>query len=281
MLILPPTDLPGNTHTTGANPVCVKRAAYYRLSWAAVIEAADPRHGPLTGVFAPEYRPHSTFGLAGLESQEHSVLWIGDPAPIAAMTGPQPIRIPWDVLGTTGLRTDRWPSTNAWLEFVPPGTWNPGGEGIVAEYDFEGFRVVVYEIIGRPALLTPGARTSPGGPVPTVTFHCTRCHLAADEHDRHQSASPDDRRAACQAARRHMRPGNCAGAAGTARCDEMVAVVQQAVAGRPRPASTAGLYASQCSTSSTDPATFHAGSCAEVRVARTRTAAHTRKGGGQ
>ncbi|MEW1842655.1 hypothetical protein AB0392_32325 [Nonomuraea angiospora] len=276
MLILPFTDLPDNFHhVSPTNSTRVTSSQRYRLSWTTIIERSDPRFDALTEVFMGEFRPIDTFGVAGTESQEHSVLWFG-PADIIARFEANPAAgIPWDEFNQQGVRADRWPNDDAWQQVIPATTWNPDGQGIVAEYSFDdGGSVVVYEMLGRPALLSSGVSKSPNGPTPLVTFHCTRCHEESGHHDRYMSARPDDRRIVCQQARRHMRPGRCGGAEANARNDRMVAVVQEAF-GRPVTGSTEGLYAAQCATKDLDPnGILVSSSCAEVREARTHTARH-------
>jgi hypothetical protein len=274
MLTINPTDLPGNVHEVSPdNPARVIRSRYYRMSWAGIVERGDPRSGELAEVFPEQYRPAATFGVAGMESQEHSVLWIGEPGVIARFRDDPRHAVPWAELGEQGSWADRWPDSDAWREFIPAATWCPGGQGIVTEYGFGGAKVVVYELLGRPALLSAGAKGDPEGPVPVATFHCTRCHAVDTCDHRYMSASPEDRRAACRAARRHMLPGRCEGAAATARGDQMVAAVSQVARGVPVPRDTAGLYAASCQARQVRPDDIGAHStCAEVREARTHTA---------
>ncbi|MBB2749220.1 UNVERIFIED_ORG: hypothetical protein FHR35_009133 [Microbispora rosea subsp. rosea] len=277
MLVLPPTDLPGNTHhLSPTNPTFVTGAARYRLSWTGIVERSDPRFDALTEIFAGSHRPTDTFGVAGLESQEHSILWLGPADTVTRFEANPATGFPFTELNTHGCFGDRWPNTDAWLDFIPATTWNADGQGIVTEYAFDdGGQVVVYELLGRPALLSQGHAEGPRGLVPVVTFHCTRCHYEGDHHDRYMSAGPADRRAACRKARQHLRPGRCRGSEATSRADMMVAVVDQVVAGRPQPADTTGLYASRCQTSELrcDEALAHS-TCAEIREARKHTARH-------
>jgi hypothetical protein len=275
MLTIYPTDLSGNVHEVAPdNSARVTRSKLYRMSWADIVDRDDSRFGALTEVFPEPYRPAGTFGVAGMESQEHSILWIGQPGVIARFRDDPEHVVPWAELHEQATWVDRWPNSRAWLEFIPATTWNPGGQGIVTELAFDGAKVIVYELLGRPALLSAGPKGDPAGPVPVVTFHCTRCHAEDTRDHRYMSASPDDRRAACQAARRHMLPGRCEGAEATARGDQMVAAVNRVFRGVPAPRDMSGLYAASCQTSEVRPDDVGAAStCAEVREARTHTPA--------
>lgn len=274
MLHVTPQDLPGNVHEVSpGNPARVIRSRFYRLSWAGIIDAADLRHAGLAGVFPAECRPTGSFGAAGLESQEHSILWVGDPDVIAGFTADPIHQVPWDAIQQTGIRADRWPDTGGWPELIPAGTWNPGGQGIVTEFDFHGAKVIVYELLGQPGLLSAHSDHDPGGPVPVVTWHCTRCHMASDAGGRILSGGPEDRRTAGLRARKHMRPGNCRGDDGSG--DRMVAAVRSAVSGVTHPAD-AGLYASWCATAELDTGSRAGTTCAEVREARLHTARNGR-----
>jgi hypothetical protein len=282
MLQLAPIDLPGNVHHVSPdNPTYVTGAANYRMSWAAVIERSDPRWDVLTEGFIEEYRPADTFGVAGVESQEHSLLWLG-PAEVIARFIADPVAIPWVELAENGGYANRWPNGDAWNALIPHTTWNPDGQGIVAEYPFDDGNgsVVVYELLGRPALLSPGVTAIGDEPVPVVTFHCTRCHYEGDSGDRHMSAAPDDRRTVCRKARQHTRPGRCRGEEANARGDEMVAAVQ-AFIGNPVTGSKEGLHAAWCQTKDLNPNEIMAfSSCAEVREARVHTDRHHMAAGG-
>ena len=277
MLAVAPQDLPGNVHeVSGDNPSRVVRSRYYRLSWAGIIEAGDPRHGDLAGVFPAEFRPAGSFGAAGLESQEHSILWVGDPDVIAGFAADPGHQVPWDAIQQTGIRADRWPDTVGWPDLIPAGTWNPGGQGIVTELDFDGAKVVVYELLGRPALLSAHSGDhpdSPDGQVSVVTWHCTRCHLAADAGARIMSCGPEDRRLAGLKARKHMRPGMCRGDDGSG--DRMLAAVRSAASGATHQPD-AGLYASWCATAQLDTGVGAGTTCAEIREARLHTARNGR-----
>lgn len=277
MLILPFTDIPDNTHhVKEPNSTYVTHADQYRMSWATIIERSHPNWDALTGCFTDDSQPTDTFGVAGLESQEHSVLWIG-PADVIARFQADPVAIPWSEFNQQGIWGDRWPNGDAWYELIPRTTWTPDSQGVVTEYPFEDGNgsVVVYEMLGRPALLSPGVSESPEGLTPLVTFHCRRCHEESGSHDRYMSASPQDRRTVCLKARQHMRPGQCRGAEANARNDRMVAVVREVISKRPVTGSTEGLYAAQCQIKDPNPNSIMASSsCAEVREARTHTDRH-------
>jgi hypothetical protein len=276
MLVITPTDLPGNSHQTDDDsPTKVVRSDSYRLSWADVLKPGDGWFAGLMNVFPEVHRPDDVIGLAGLESQEHSILWLG-PAEVIDLFAAAPDHgVPWDAFSREGLLADRWPNTDAWQAYLPPTTWNPGGQGIVTEHAFpDGAKVVVYELLGSPALLSAGVKeVSHAEPVPVVTYHCTRCHQAADQSDRYSSASPEDRRAASRRARKHMRPGNCRGAAATVWGDKMTAAVAEAVTGTSI-GDPAGLYAARCQTAQIRTDGHSSTTCAEVREARKFSASH-------
>jgi hypothetical protein len=193
-------------------------------------------------------------------------LWLGEPGVIAGFRDDPGHRVPWAALHQRGTWVDRWPDSDAWSDFIPAGTWCPGGQGIVTEYGFAGAKVIVYEVLGRPAYLSLGPKGDPGKPAPVVTFHCTRCHAADTRDHRYTSASPEDRRAACQAARRHMLPNKCGGPA---------AAVDSLASGAPASRDTKGMWAAACPTRPVDPDDLAANStCAEVRQAREHAARH-------
>ena len=203
-------------------------------------------------------------------------MWIGQPGVIAGFRDDPQHAAPWAELGEQGVWVDRWPNSEAWLDFIPPVTWCPGGQGIVAEHDFDGATVVVYEKLARPVYLSHSWRggEEPAGLVPVVTFHCTRCHCEADPGERHMSASPEDRRTVGQVARQHMRPGRCQGDAAAARRDAMAATVARAAGRQARPA---GQLADLCQHSVPDPGDMAASTCGEVRAAREHSARHARQ----
>ncbi|MGK5550606.1 hypothetical protein ACSNOI_03245 [Actinomadura kijaniata] len=276
MHTLPFADIPGNHHQVSpSEPTRVTSARTYRASWAGIIEAGDPQFQALAQAFEPPHRPAATFAAIGLESQEHALIWLGAPQVLTHWALHQDDGLPIAALNQHGAFGEHWPADPAWRERIPTTTWNPDGQGIVTELDFpdgDG-RVVVYELLGKPAMLPAGVSRQPVGPVPVVTWHCTRCHSAGDTLDRYASASPAERREAARAARRHLRPGRCRGA--SARLDQALAAVDRVVTGRPESADPTGLYAAWCQTKTTGGCTpGMVSSCAEVREARTHTARH-------
>jgi hypothetical protein len=277
-LDLPPG--PGNVHyLSPENPVRVTHSMSYRLSWADIVERSDPQWEPLTTAFPEPYRPAGTFAAAGLESQEHSILWLGSAEVITRFRDDPAHPVPWAEFAGQGIRADQWPCSGAWLDRIPPTTWCPGGQGIVTEHDFDGAKVIVYELPGTPALLSGGTRNQPQGLVPVVTFHCTRCHMEGTRDDRYTSASPSDRRMAGLRARKHMRPGRCRGAEATAWGDKMTAAAEHAIRGVPQPGDLSGLYAFRCLVSQLRPDVISGSTCAEVREARDRAVGAGQPGG--
>jgi hypothetical protein len=274
MLLLPFSDLPGNAHDLApGSRTRVARSRSYRVSWLDVVSPGEPRYGDLAGAFPAGFLPAGEFGAAGLESQEHCVVWAGDAGVIAAAIADPAHRLPEAELAARGSWGSQWPG-GAWLDRIPATTWCPGGQGIVADYDFAGARVVVYETPGRPALVPGGIGCAPAGPQPVVTFHCTSCHLADERDHRYLSSGPGARQAACQAARRHMQPGQCEGPRGAARAGQMAAAVMRAARGTPAPGDPAALYAAHCQTRQPSRDITATSSCAEVREARTHAARH-------
>jgi hypothetical protein len=270
MQLMIPVDVPGNAHHTAADvPTRVLRSDFYRVSWVDVLEPGDGWYAGLSGDFPEVSRPGDGIGLAGLESQEHSVLWFGPAAVIDRFVADPDRVMPWEAFRGEGMMLDRWPDSVAWRFYLPPTTWNPGGQGIVTEHTFpDGAQVVVYELLGRPAVLSGGVhQVSSEDLVPVVTYHCTRCHSAGGRADRFSSASPDDRRAASRQARRHMRPGNCRGADDVEQGDRMCEVVAEVVTGR-AVADRSGLFVARCQTAPILADGFSATTCAEVREAR-------------
>lgn len=259
MKLLPLSDIPGNTHVTDPDsPSRVTSAASYRNTWTHIVAPGDPRRDGLLGSFKPEYVPFGDVGIIGLESQEHSLAWVG-PAVIAeqAAAGHPP---GWSTLVTDGFFYGGWPNTGAWENLVPAVSWHPGGCGVLGAYPLDGGEVVVYEIPGR----------TEDGDKTIVTWHCTACHVAGDWKERYESREPRDRQIAARQARRHSLPGQCEAAAENPKNDAMVAVVAR-TAGKPASEMT---YASWCAAREIPVNPYgEESSCAEVRQARTRTAA--------
>lgn len=212
---MPINDLPGNRHYTDTgNPAYVIASDRKRISWIGVIDEDDPRFHEFADAIPDRYRPVGTFAVAGAESQEDSVFWFG---PVHVLTdvlsAPSSNSFPalFRAFAEHGIATQGWPEIQPWTGFIPARTWHPGGSGIVAAYPFPGGRaeVVVYEIPGKPVKLSNYGTGDRPGPVPVVTWHCTRCHEEGDASARWQSGGPSDRREACRAARLHIRPGGC------------------------------------------------------------------------
>jgi hypothetical protein len=262
MLILEFADVPGNEHDMHPKlPWKAVRSHGYRPSWATVIDRRHPQFGALVAAIPSVMRPATTFGAIGLESQEHSFLWAGDPAVITRIQD-SPGTVDWSEVVASGKLMDRWPHQAPWVELMPVTTWNQGGEGIVTQYPVGQASVVVYELIATPAKASRRANAGQE-PQPVVTFHCAACHLQDTDNARYPSDGPYARERACQAARRHL--GECDQKPGLA--DRMEASVA-ATSGVP-----AAGYAARCATRSLEPSSSRAwSSCAEVRAARTAVA---------
>lgn len=212
MITFPFTDLPGNNHKLApGKSVRVTGSDLYRMSWADILQPATPQYQELATAYPAGQAPTEPLGIAGLESQEHSLTWIGSPAVISGILDGTWPEIPWAQLNAQGGYAGGWMNADSWAGYVPCTTWTPHG-GILSQYphpDGNG-QVIIYETTGLPSLLSAApAASGTVGPVPIVTFHCTRCHAEDDRARRIMSACPRDRQAAAEAARRHVAPGRC------------------------------------------------------------------------
>lgn len=236
-------------HTVGKNPTYVTGADRYRIPFTGILTSEHPQFERMQEFILPEHRHPEGYGLAFLESEEHSATYIGSVRQIeeyrAANTDGTATLDP-----SQGALYAFWPHGEGWDDYLPNNTWNEGGEGIVTEFDHPlGGKVTVYEY------LKDGT--------PMVGFHCERCHPSPDiEHEaRMPNRGPHDRRWSGRNARVHIRHH-------TEQCrpvDPHMAEVVTAVAneklGTNNPVVT---WESRCATT---------GPCAQIRHLRARARA--------
>ncbi|MCZ0204706.1 hypothetical protein OZK63_04670 [Streptomyces sp. UMAF16] len=249
-----------NTHyVSDSNPVHVTHAEWYRISLTGILTPQHENFEAMQSIFPPEHR-RPGYGLAFLESEEHSRLYVGSIEQITAYTSDPSTRL--DV--SQGQTYDHWPHTDGWTEFIPDTTWNPDGRGVVTAFEHPaGGDVIVYEFHGS---WLPGRPTRK-----LVTFHCTHCHTDTfhDSGKVLENRGPHDRRWAVRQARQHIRSAKQHGVGGQAsQCRKadpsMMRIVTQVaneLSGLNRPVSS---YESMCATS---------GPCATVRELKALQAA--------
>ena len=177
-------------YVSDTNPVHVTLADNYRVSHLATLTPEHPRFADMQEHINEEHRRDGGYGLAFLESEEHSLMYVGSVEQIeeCRTTGaPLDVRI--------GVSYDKWPNSNGWDKFIPAGTWHKGGEGIITEFDHpHGGKVVVYEYL---------TTDDNGDKVPMVAFHCDHCQPAENEQSR-ANRNPHDRRWTARMARTHI-----------------------------------------------------------------------------
>jgi hypothetical protein len=131
-------------------------------------------------------------------------MWVGPMSEVlsrqAAMeAGVQPE--PFDF--RSGYLIGGWPSlTSGWERIVPSIPWHRGGQGILAEFDHRGAKVVAYEYVETD---------DEGVTHNKVTYHCQFCHTAGDAGEKYDNDSAFMRHLAVDQARKHVefadRPG--------------------------------------------------------------------------
>lgn len=200
------TNTQQNTHyTSETNPTYVTHSEWYRLAGVLLLTPDRPDFAELESVFLPEFRRPEGYGMAFLESEEHTRMYLGSVEQIRAVAAGE---VALDV--TQGITGDKWPHENGWDKVTPSGTWNPDGKGVLTVHPHPNGvdEVIVYEFHG--AYLRED-------PTPKVTFHCTACHLDTRHSggDMHENTDPDMRRWAGRQARSHMRSAERHGVGGT------------------------------------------------------------------
>ncbi|MFF5475414.1 hypothetical protein [Streptomyces achromogenes] len=250
-----------NTHyVSDTNPTHVTHAEWYRISLTGILTPQHENFEAMQSIFPPEHRRLEGYGLAFLESEEHSRLYVGSIEQITAYDSDPSTRL--DV--SRGQTYDHWPHTDGWSEFIPDTTWNPDGRGVVTSFEHpEGGDVLVYEFHGS---WFPGRPTRK-----LVTFHCMHCHTDTfyDSGKVQENRGPQDRRWAARLARQHIRSAKQYGVGGqNSECRKadpsMMRIVTQVaneVYGRTSPVPS---FESVCATS---------GPCATVRELKALQAA--------
>ncbi|MDH6129404.1 hypothetical protein [Kitasatospora sp. GP82] len=239
-----------NGHTVSeTNPTYVNGANRYRMPFVGILTPTHPQFEEMQEYVLPEHRCPEGYGLVFLESEEHSATYIGSVHQIeeyrAANTDGTAVL---DI--SQGVTYAFWPHGEGWDKYLPANTWNPGGEGIVTEFDHPlGGKVTVYEYLKAGA---DGEKT------PMVAFHCEHCHNEPERD--HESAQanrePQDRRWTARNARVHIRQHDQRCRPIDPRIVETVTAVANEKYGVNNPVVT---WESRCST---------AGPCAQIRHLR-------------
>jgi hypothetical protein len=184
----------GTRHTVSdKDPAYVTRADQYRLSGVSYLTPEHPHFTAMQEFFPPESRCPDGYGLGFMESEEHSVTYVGTVEQIQEFLAG----------GGRGLDVSQgrcypfWPYGRGWDELVPFTTWTPGGQGVATEFDHRDTTVIVYEYL----------EDRDGELVPMVAFHCLYCHNDHRITFEHTSVNrgPKDRRWMAYQARVHIR----------------------------------------------------------------------------
>ena len=192
--------MPRDHHTVSDhNPTYVTGAERLRISFTTVVLPEHVQFAAMQERLLPEHRRPDGYGLAFLESEEYSALYIGPMEQIRAYDALD------DVAGQTldaskGVCYPSWPTGPAWDDLIPSLTWTKGGEGIVTAFEHRGGKVVVYEYLAD----------RDGEQVPMVAMHCEYCHINPDTHLdlQQESRGPQDRRWIGAKARQHVHYAN-------------------------------------------------------------------------
>ncbi|AJF70456.1 hypothetical protein [Streptomyces vietnamensis] len=240
-------------HTVSdTNPTYVTGADRYRIPFTGFLTPDNPQFTVMEEYIQPEHRRSDGYGLAFLESEEHHVLYIGSVRQLqeyrTANTDGTAVLDP-----AQGVMYAFWPHGKGWDDYIPNNAWNPGGEGIVTEFDHPlGGKVTVYEYLYD---------NRDGEKVPMVGFHCDRCHPdpKIDHEASMPNRGPQDRRWSARNARVHIRSH-------ADRCrpvDPRIAEVVQQVANEKYGVSNPTVtWESRCATT---------GPCARIRHLRARS----------
>lgn len=192
-------------HVTGGAP--------YRVSLLGTLTPAHPSFEEMVGYlkFRDDRDFHTRpegYGLVFLESEEHCLTYFGPLEQIQGYERATEAGERWTLDTSPGVTLEKWPSTGAWGDFIPPSYWNvekagavADGVGIVTAFAHNavaGAEVIVYEY---------EAQRTPSAPLHKMaTYHCTACHkdAAYDGGHSYENAAPDDRRWAARRARSHI-----------------------------------------------------------------------------
>lgn len=209
------TNTYGQQHETSpTNPTHVTGGAGYRVTLTGTLTAEYEHFADMVkyldlGDTNLHTRPEG-YGLAFLESEEHSVTYFGPLDQVreyqrASAAGENPKLDP-----EPGVMVEKWPHGGAWDDFLPPSCWNikaagavDDGIGIVTAFAHNaipGAEVIVYEYEGTWG---PGDKSESRR---MVTYHCTGCHKDTlhDSGHMRENKGPHDRRWMARKAREHI-----------------------------------------------------------------------------
>ncbi|MFC9259379.1 hypothetical protein ACFT25_06115 [Streptomyces hydrogenans] len=180
-------------HTVSSeNPVHVTGADSYRITYTFVITPDSPVYEETEDNLKPAHRRPGGHGIALLESEEHHLAYYGPIAQIEAFREGTALDL------SQGAVYAKWPQGEQWDTLIPAGTWTQSGEGIITTFDHPlGGKVTVYEFLQA---------AEDGTQVPTVAFHCDRCHPipGIDHETTRRNTGPQDRRWTARLARTHI-----------------------------------------------------------------------------
>jgi hypothetical protein len=234
-----------------SNPLYVTGSDRYRIPFTGFLTPAHPQFAAMEEFFLPEHRRPEGYGLAFLESEEHSLTYLTSIRQIqeyrAANTDGTATLDP-----TQGFMYGFWPRDDGWDDYLPANTWHPGGEGIITEFPHPlGGKVTVFEYL----------KDGPDGEkTPMVGLHCEHCHPdpATDHENNFPNRGPQDRRWIARNARLHIRSH-------TEQCrpvDPRIAEVVTAVANKMHSTNNPVItQEARCATT---------GPCAQIRSLRAR-----------
>jgi hypothetical protein len=229
------------------NPTYVTGADSYRVAFTVLLTPEHPDFAAMEGFVLPEHRRPEGYGLAFLESEEHSLVYIGTFEQIQQHRDGAVLDV------SAGHCYAFWPDGQGWEQLIPANTWTPDGQGILTEFTHRGTTVTVYEYLAD----------RDGTQVPMVAFHCHHCHNDHRIHHDHaeENRGPQNRRWIAAAARKHVRYADRECQPPDPRIVEAVTAVANKIHGGQWPVVT---HESHCSTT---------GPCADIRHLRACAAA--------
>ncbi|MFB7376527.1 hypothetical protein ACFC6U_01550 [Kitasatospora purpeofusca] len=232
------------------NPDFVTGSDWYRESITVILPPGTPGLEELEDFLNPEHRSTEGYGLAFLESEEHSFTYVGTVSQIEEYRAAKAAGATLDV--SLGQCYAFWPHGKGWDELLPATYWNAGREGLLSDFAHPlGGKVVVYEYL----------QDGPDGDkVPMVGFHCERCHIDPDTQSEAgmPNRGPQDRRWIARNARKHVRAHQSLCRPVDPRMSEVVTAVANEMYGTDNPVVT---WESQCATT---------GACSVIRHLRAK-----------